>query len=260
MDSRISDESVERLEDELFCCRLENATMSGLLLEGKLERWVPGCCTPELERDHAKRYEWAGPRAAGKRVLDVACGAGRGTQMLAESGAAGVTGLDVDPEIVRYASLRHGGARTEFACADAMCYQPSEPYELIVSFETIEHVPDAARFLSGLAGLLAPGGEILVSTPISDCSHDPSPVNPFHVQEWGYPDFERVVPAGLQVTERWLQLTKEPRNYGRRLLNVFGAARGRFVAGEVMPAGGFEPLGRPGVKYRGFQIVVCKTG
>lgn len=179
-----ADTSRQALEDELFCTQLELSTMAGLFLQSRLERWLPGFCTEDLERDHTKRYEWAATReVAGKRVLDVACGAGKGTQMLALAGATSVTGLDIDPEIVRYATLRHGCDRTEFVCADAIEYRPDQPYDLIVSFETIEHVPDAGRFLAGLAGLLAPDGELLVSTPISDWEFDPSPANAFHVQE-----------------------------------------------------------------------------
>lgn len=254
----VIEDRLARLEDELFCTQLELATMAGLVLHGRLERWLPGFSTPELERDHVRRYEWAAARAQGKRVLDVACGAGRGTAMLAQAGAARATGLDIDPEIVRYARLRHSVPGAEFECADACGYLPADRFDLVVSFETIEHVPDVGRFLSGLAAVLSPGGELVVSTPISDWDHDASPANPFHIQEWGYPGFERVLSPQFRVAERWLQLVKEPRNYARRVCNALGMFRRPFEPGEVRPASDYEPLGRPGVKYRGFQILVCR--
>ncbi|MCC6403234.1 MAG: methyltransferase domain-containing protein [Fimbriimonadaceae bacterium] len=257
MDSRFLAEELRQLEEERFCTSLELKTMAGLVLQGRLERWMPGFNSEGIEMEHARRYEWVSDRVLGKRVLDVACGAGRGSQMMAEAGAASVVGLDIDPEIVRYASHRHATPGVDFRTGDAATFCSEEPFDAIVSFETIEHVPEVERFLASLAGLLAPDGALFVSTPISSLSHDPKPTNRYHVQEWGYPRFASVLAACFRVDETHLQLTKEPRNYARRMLNSLGLARRSFEPCQVRQNTDFEPLGRPGVKYRGFQILVC---
>lgn len=246
-------------EDELHCVRLELETVAGLLLRSHLERWVPGFVTPRLESEHGGRYRWAAGRVAGKRVLDAACGAGRGSAILGEAGAASVTGVDIDDRVVRYAQVRHPTSNVRFECADLAQYTPAEKFDVVVSFETIEHMPDAAAYLDVMAACLAPGGEYIVSTPISDVAHDTRPANPFHVQEWGLDAFASLLARRFSVVETYLQLTKEPRNYARRIQQALGAGRGGFVPDEVVPAAQVEPLARPGVRYRGYQVLVCRS-
>lgn len=102
---------------------------------------------------------------AGRRALDVGCGAGLVTEPLARMGAA-ATGIDAAQENIGAArahaeavgleiDYRHGGI-------EALA---GETFDLIVSFEVIEHVADVDAFIAGLAGALAPGGLMVLSTP-----------------------------------------------------------------------------------------------
>jgi len=103
---------------------------------------------------------------AGRRALDVGCGAGLLTEPLARMGAA-ATGLDAAPENIAAAKLhaegqgllidyRHGSVETLGA---------GETFDLVCSMEVVEHVTDPAAFVAGLARSLAPGGLMLLSTP-----------------------------------------------------------------------------------------------
>jgi 2-polyprenyl-3-methyl-5-hydroxy-6-metoxy-1,4-benzoquinol methylase len=99
--------------------------------------------------EHLARYNFALPYCKNKSVLDAACGSGYGSKKIAVEGEAlSVVGVDVDPEAVQY-------ARDEY-CVNAEVYDlesefPKGNYEVIVSFETIEHLENPDFFLSQVA-------------------------------------------------------------------------------------------------------------
>ena len=102
---------------------------------------------------------------AGKTALDVGCGAGLLCEPLARLGAA-VTGLDAAAETIGVA--RAHAARSGLAIdyrAGGIEALAGERFDLVTSMEVIEHVTDPAAFVAGLAGALAPGGLMILSTP-----------------------------------------------------------------------------------------------
>src|SRR5918912_3552826 len=113
--------------------------------------------TSELWGEHRSRYRFACQRVPpGGRVLDVACGVGFGLQMLAQTGARP---LGVDLDCAALVEARRAAPTAHLARADAACLPlPDHSVDLAVSFETIEHVPDAAALAAELRRVLGPRG------------------------------------------------------------------------------------------------------
>jgi 2-polyprenyl-3-methyl-5-hydroxy-6-metoxy-1,4-benzoquinol methylase len=114
---------------------------------------------------HIARYEFALPYCEGKTVLDVACGDGYGVKILSEK-AKLVCGLDNDPHLL---SQTPKLPNSEFRIGDArnMPYLTGT-FDVVVSFETIEHFTEQKDFLSEITRILKPGGTAIISTPDHD--------------------------------------------------------------------------------------------
>src|SRR5204862_607322 len=115
-------------------------------------------------RRHLAVYRWVAERCAGKRVVDMACGEGYGSALLARS-AAEVIGVDANPEAFEHARLRYQTPNLRFERALVEEFADGAPYDAIVFLQTIEHVNDPAGLLDRFASLLAPGGVAYVTTP-----------------------------------------------------------------------------------------------
>ncbi len=104
---------------------------------------------------------------AGKRALDVGCGAGLLTEPLARLGAE-VTGIDAAPESIAVAKAHAAGQglTIDYRAGEvSQLAAEATRFDLVTSMEVIEHVADPAAFVGALAALLAPGGLLVVSTP-----------------------------------------------------------------------------------------------
>lgn len=97
---------------------------------------------------------------AGKAVLDVGCATGQFLHMLADSGAARVHGVDASAECI--ATARANGLDCERA--DFLALQGS--YDVVTMWHLIEHLPRPQDFLRHAHELLAPGGWLLIETPV----------------------------------------------------------------------------------------------
>jgi SAM-dependent methyltransferase len=169
--------------------------MSDSVLPFTGERFTPECVR-EIRYEHWHRYAFARRLARGRRVLDAACGEGYGSAMLAEV-AASVLGLDIGADVVAHARARYGAhPRLRFAAADctALDALPDAGFDLVASFETLEHVAAQERMLDGFARLLAPGGVLLVSTPDRRTYSDLTGFrNEHHVRELYRDEFEALL-------------------------------------------------------------------
>ena len=99
---------VKKLKDLLFTCQYENKTLKQILFENQLERWVPGCTYSYTEKEHLARYRWVAKFVRNKSIVDIACGAGKGSYILASLGKAKkVIAGDIDQDTLKYASLKY---------------------------------------------------------------------------------------------------------------------------------------------------------
>jgi 2-polyprenyl-6-hydroxyphenyl methylase/3-demethylubiquinone-9 3-methyltransferase len=97
------------------------------------------------------------------RVLDVGCGGGLLCEAMAAAGAR-VTGIDLAPGMIDVARLHAAERGLEIDYRVCPAESLRERYDVVTCMEMIEHVPDPARMIGTLAGLVRPGGELFVST------------------------------------------------------------------------------------------------
>ncbi len=140
-----------------------------------------------IRADHVARYEFATRHIPeGARVLDIACGVGYGSWLLAERTAcASVVGMDINPEAIAYARTHYAHAKAEFSEGDCTATGlAAQSFDVVVSFETIEHIPDAPAFLREARRVLKPGGRLIGSTPNEERLPFSPEAFPFHVRHY----------------------------------------------------------------------------
>jgi SAM-dependent methyltransferase len=141
-------------------------------------------CAGEMVYEHWHRYLIAAQYANGKRVLDVASGEGYGSHLISRT-AQNVTGVDVSANAVAHAVQKYPASNLHYLCASCTDMPlPDASFDLIVSFETIEHITEHEQFLREVNRLLAPGGVFLISSPNRpEYSEKTGYNNEFHVKE-----------------------------------------------------------------------------
>lgn len=153
-------------------------------LEFTGERFTPECVR-EIWYEHYHRYAFARPLVAGRRVLDAACGEGYGSAILAQT-ASSVLGLDIADTAVAHARARYGdrtNLRFEQADVTQLDLAPGS-VDVVVSFETLEHVEAQEALVDGFARALTDDGLLLISSPDKATYSDEAGFrNEFHVRE-----------------------------------------------------------------------------
>jgi SAM-dependent methyltransferase len=154
---------------------------------------------PEVPRDmayeHWHRYAFAMELARGRTVLDAACGEGYGAALLART-ATSVLGVDLSAEAIAHASARYVHPRLRFVQADVLALDgvADGSVDLVVSFETLEHLAEHEALLASFSRVLTPDGLLVISTPDR---HTYSEVaghrNPHHVRELYREEFEALL-------------------------------------------------------------------
>jgi SAM-dependent methyltransferase len=145
---------------------------------------------------HLAVYEWIGARVGGKRVVDMACGEGYGSDVLAAAGAAGVVGVDANPEAHEHARLRY--VRPNLRFERDLVESFAEPCDAVVFLQTIEHVQEPGAILEHFKSMLAPDGVAYVSTPNLLTLAPPGAEksdNPWHVREYRAAEFRQLCEA-----------------------------------------------------------------
>lgn len=148
--------------------------------------------TPLMIARHSCAYQFAGDFVAGKEVLDIGCGEGYGSAFLAGS-AKRVMGIDYNPDVIDYARNKYRKDNLEFMVLDvANLGSLGRKFDIICSFQNIEHIRDTDNLLKNVANLLNEGGSFICSTCNRNDASPGSvaPFNKFHVKEYLIDEFK----------------------------------------------------------------------
>lgn len=137
-----------------------------IILPNDFERMIPEYHKHSLiYGEHIVRYLSAASLLKGKIVLDIASGSGYGTQILSRE-AKKVIGVDISEDSVEYAKQNYGSNNTTYLVGDGEKIPlPDKHVDVVVSFETIEHIEDYKQFMAEVKRVLKDDGLLVLSTP-----------------------------------------------------------------------------------------------
>lgn len=166
------------------------------------ERVVPAATPAQAFAEAGLRYEFARQFVVGKDVLDIASGTGIGSSFLKDSGARSVTGADLSSECISLARRLYPACN--FMIADG-CALPFEDrsFDVVVSFETIEHIRNYSGFIDSCYRILRTPGILVLSTPNRHVSRFTP--NPYHVKEFYPNELEEAIGSRFGKTQIFAQ-------------------------------------------------------
>ncbi|MDD3323424.1 MAG: methyltransferase domain-containing protein [Paludibacter sp.] len=141
---------------------------------------------------HIATYQFAEKFITGKRILDYGCGSGYGSYSLSLL-AEHVKAVDISDEAIEFARNKYEATNIEFCLISEL---NDEKFDVITSFQVIEHVPNGKEYIKKLKGLLKPNGYLLISTPdkrnrLYDLIQ--RPWNIYHLIEYSELDLRRLL-------------------------------------------------------------------
>jgi len=171
---------------------------------------VPEESDAETFWEHVYRYRFARRYMKSKTVLDIACGEGYGSAALLQAGAVQVIGVDVSEVACQHAAMKY---RIDAVCGSAESIPvATRSIDVVVSFETVEHLDEPEKFVEECWRVLKPDGVLVMSTPNRevynhpDPAADPKDANPFHKIEYSYQEFTGLLRPwfdSLKVYSQW---------------------------------------------------------
>jgi SAM-dependent methyltransferase len=143
-------------------------------------------------RRHLAVYEWIAERCRGRRVVDLACGEGYGSDLLAGT-AARVVGVDANPDAHDHARLRYRRANLEFR--RELVEDFDEPMDAVVFLQTIEHIHDPDALLDRIASVapvayISTPNRLTLAPPGAEKSD-----NPWHLREYDATEYRALLAA-----------------------------------------------------------------
>jgi O-antigen biosynthesis protein len=165
------------------------------MLEWTGERYLPWLEDASMNYEHLHRYAYAAEFVQNKRVLDLACGEGYGSYLLAGRAAA-VVGIDIDKQTVKHATNKYLKSNLDFKVGSItdIPVEGNNIFDVVVCFEAIEHVEEHESLLKGVKRLLTPAGLFIVSTPNKRTYSDETQrSNPFHLHELYFDEFKELL-------------------------------------------------------------------
>jgi 2-polyprenyl-3-methyl-5-hydroxy-6-metoxy-1,4-benzoquinol methylase/uncharacterized coiled-coil protein SlyX len=188
------------------------------------ERYVPKI-DGDIEMEHLHRYAIARDLAYGKDVLDIACGEGYGSELLATV-ARKVTGVDISEEAIAHAARKYVRPNIVFAVGSCACIPLADAsIDLVVSFDTLEHHDQHLEMMGEIRRVLHPDGTLIISSSDKhEYSDVPGYKNEYHVKELYLSEFKDL----LATRFKHVRVFGQRVNFGSLVAPTDGRAT-RFV-------------------------------
>ncbi len=213
------------------------------------ERLVPGHASARVLLDHTSQYQYIvrNLQLSGRRILDVACGVGLGSRTFAEHQPACVIGVDISGEALFYGRRHFAHERVRCCLGDASHLPfPDGMFDIVISLETIEHVPQYEHFLDEVFRVMRSDAILVLSTPNRRVtSPGIVPPNAYHVREFSLAELGALLgPYCSQIC--WLGQHFIPRLFANRfahkvvhmLSRILVALGGPDMEAQVYSLGG----------------------
>jgi SAM-dependent methyltransferase len=152
---------------------------------------------------HVVTYDYVTDLVRGREVLDFGCGSGYGTARIARD-CKRIVGIDISTDAVDYARGKFQLDNLQFTAILPVEQQPlpfaDQSFDVVLSFQVIEHVPDVGRYLSEIGRVLRPGGIFVVATPDRSSRLLPrqKPWNMFHLHEYSDAELKDALSARFE--------------------------------------------------------------
>ena len=183
---------------------------------------------------HKKTYEFASPYIRNSVVLDFGCGEGYGTHMLS-SFSQHITGIDVNKDTIAKAKNKYSGPHINFQTVQpteiAPLPFPNGNFDVILSFQVMEHVTDVNIYLKEICRILKRGGKVIIATPNAKFRLLPfqNPWNKYHTQEFTHEQLKGILSIffievkilGQTLKNPWLKVEKKRISFNKWLLWPF---------------------------------------
>ncbi len=186
----------------------------------------------QMELEHWNRYMAFSYLAEDVSVLDIACGEGYGTNLLS-SIARKATGMDLSADNIRHAIHKYGRKKNnlDYKVSDAcQILAGNDKYDVVYSFETIEHLENISAYLSNLSNILTENGIGIISTPRPNINPvTKRPYNPHHVKELLVEEFKNLLGTYFQYVE----LAGQSKEYPCEIHQSFSVDKDAYMIGIV---------------------------
>jgi 2-polyprenyl-3-methyl-5-hydroxy-6-metoxy-1,4-benzoquinol methylase len=159
------------------------------------ERFLPWMKDPTINYEHLHRYGFAGEFVEGKKVLDLACGEGYGSAMLADK-AEEVVGIDINEVVIEHACTKYAKDNLRFVKSSLtdVAVEKNKQFDVIICFEALEHIAKQNKAIAEVKRLLRDNGIFIVSMPNKYVYSDQSNYkNPWHKKELYFDEFKNLL-------------------------------------------------------------------
>lgn len=197
------------------------------------ERISPGDAPNFLLKSHMVRYKYVQPYIQGKDVLEIGCGTcyGMGTIL---SGYNKIIGMDISLDALKYGNKTYKKKHLKLLQANCEALPfPNGSFDLVVSFEVIEHLADPKAYLGEISRILKKDGHLILSTPNKRYSE----FNPYHLKEYYLPELKVVLETMFdEVTILGQSCKIKSREiYKTRSYRTLARVKAIFRIGSILP-------------------------